>query len=54
MLSPQQFEMFTPVDKDGKPHKEFPSVAATGKHKATDYAYWMNSANPGQKYTVRR
>jgi hypothetical protein len=54
MLSPKQFQMFTPVDKDDAPHKEFPSAEATGKNTAGDYAYWMNSANPGQRYTVRR
>lgn len=47
-LNPQQFSMFTPVDKDGEPHKELPS------REAGDYAYWMNSSNPGGHYSVRR
>lgn len=45
--------MFTAIDKNGVEDKEVPSVAVTGKHTATDYAYWMNSANPGSHYQVR-
>lgn len=46
-LNPEQFSMFTPVDKDGNEHRELPA------NEAVDYAYWMNAANPGTKYTVR-
>lgn len=46
-------ELFTAIDKNGVEDKEVPSVAVTGKHTATDYAYWMNSANPGSHYQVR-
>jgi hypothetical protein len=54
MLSPKQFQLFTAVDKDDAEDKEFPSAEASGEHKAADYAYWMNSVNPGSRYQVRR
>ena len=50
-LSPQQFGMFRPIDRD----TDAGPVEAAEKtpDKAIDYAYWMNSANPGEHYSVR-